>query len=565
MNHKFDINCHSNEFEITKNSEVVDKLLRNLDSITLENSFVEQDLASPANYPFQPGYVIQPARYIVEIEEQYYLVDYAVEEYEPKPIPLTASSLVGLLESEKTSSSLSPEKSPSSQFSFASLFRKHGVLLGLGLGILVTLGTTRMLAPQTTAEAEESELIRESSAVAQTVTTTKVTTTDIDSRLNVSGTVRAYERTPVMSQIAGLLITDVMVERGDYVQQGQILAKLNNQVLQAEKLQAKGAVAQSQARIDELLAGSRAEEIAQAESRVVNARSAIAEATSDLELIQKRVERNTTLQSEGAISRDRLDEVLNQARIAESKLAGAKADLNEEQQALAQLKAGSRPQTIAQAQAELAQAQGRLKAIEAQLADTTITAPRGGIIASREAKVGQTTDTSEMLFTIIQDGRLELSLLVPETLIGKIRPGQRVQITDKNNRDLELSGKVREIDPLIDNSSRQATVKVDLPSGTRLKPGMFLQAAINTDTNQGLAVPIEALLPQSENKAIAFLVQQDNTVKAQQVNLGEILPGQKVEIVGGLQPGDRLVVKGAVYLKDGDKVVISQEPLSSSN
>ncbi|MEO1005261.1 MAG: efflux RND transporter periplasmic adaptor subunit, partial [Cyanobacteria bacterium J06638_38] len=532
---------------------------------TLENSFVEQDLASPANYPLQPGYVIQPARYIVEIEEQYYLVDYAVEEYEPKPIPLTASSLVGLLESEKTSSSLSLEKAPSSQFSFASLFRKHGVLLGLGLGILVTLGTTRMLAPQTTAEAEESELIRESSAVAQTVTTTKVTTTDIDSRLNVSGTVRAYERTPVMSQIAGLLITDVMVERGDYVQQGQILAKLNNQVLQAEKLQAKGAVAQSQSRIDELLAGSRAEEIAQAESRVVNARSAIAEATSDLELIQKRVERNTTLQSEGAISRDRLDEVLNQARIAESKLAGAKADLNEEQQALAQLKAGSRPQTIAQAQAELAQAQGRLKAIEAQLTDTTITAPRGGIIASREAKVGQTTDTSEMLFTIIQDGRLELSLLVPETLIGKIRPGQRVQITDNNNRDLELSAKVREIDPLIDNSSRQATVKVDLPSGTRLKPGMFLQAAINTDTNQGLAVPIEALLPQSENKAIAFLVQQDNTVKAQQVNLGEILPGQKVEIVEGLQPGDRLVVKGAVYLKDGDKVVISQEPLSPSN
>ena len=207
---------------------------------------------------------------------------------------------------------------------------------------------------------------------------------------------------------------------------------------------------------------------------MLNRRSLRAE--SDLELVRKRVQRNTSLQAEGAISRDALDEIINQERVAESALAGAKAQLNEAKQALAQAQAGSRPETIAQAEAELAQAKGRLEAVEAQLADTTITAPSAGIIASREARVGQITSASEMMFTIIQDGRLELQLQVPETLLGKIQSGQQVRISS-NNRNINLTGKVRQIDPAINNSSRQATVRVDLPSNSNLKPGMFLQAA----------------------------------------------------------------------------------------
>jgi multidrug efflux pump subunit AcrA (membrane-fusion protein) len=426
------------------------------------------------------------------------------------------------------------------------------------VGILLTFGATRIFAPQTTANgtSESTEAI-ESAANSQTVTVAEVTTTDINNRLNASGTVIAYERIPVMSQAAGLQITDVLVERGDYVDRDRVLARLNNQVLSAEKFEARGAVAQAKARLSELQAGSRSEEIARAESRVANARSAVTQTESDLELVQKRVERNQTLQAEGAISRDRLDEILNQERVAKSALTGAKANFNEARQELAQLRAGSRPETIAQARAELTQAQGRLQAIEAQLAETTITAPTAGIIADREAKVGQITSNSEMLFTIIQDGRLELRLQIPETLIGKIQPGQSVLVTS-NNRNIKLTGKVRQIDPAIDDSSRQATVRVDLPQGTNLKPGMFLQAAINTDTNQGQAVSIEALLPQSGNKAIAFVVQADNTVKAQKVTMGEILSEQQVEVVEGLQPGDRIVLKGAAYLKDGDRVVISQ-------
>ncbi len=65
-----------------------------------------------------------------------------------------------------------------------------------------------------------------------------------------------------------------------------------------------------------------------------------------------------------------------------------------------------------------------------------------------------------------------------------------------------------------------------------------------------------AVLPQSDGSAIAYVLQADNTVKAQPVEMGEILPSEKVEIESGLQVGDRVVVKGAAYLKEGDLVEV---------
>ena len=544
------------EFDLIRESKPGDRLLEDLSNLSLDTAIESNEDKLLSKASLEP-----PGTYIIERDGGFYLLDTTAVEPIPSAIKshnLARSTSSIEVKEEKDRKGL-PAKFPTARF-----LGKHGLLLGAVLGILLTLSATKIFSSQTTANKSQSEPeVVGDRALAQTVTVIEVITTEIDSTLNVSGTVAAFEQTPVMSQAAGLQITDVLVERGDSVTRGQVLARLNDRILQAERTEAQGAVSQARASLAELQAGSRTEEIAQAESRVANAQSAIAQTESDLELVRKRVQRNTSLQAEGAISRDALDEIINQERVAESALAGAKAQLNEAKQALAQAQAGSRPETIAQAEAELAQAKGRLEAVEAQLADTTITAPSAGIIASREARVGQITSASEMMFTIIQDGRLELQLQVPETLLGKIQSGQQVRISS-NNRNINLTGKVRQIDPAINNSSRQATVRVDLPSNSNLKPGMFLQAQINTETNQGQAVPIEALLPQTGNKAIAFVVQPDNTVKAQDVVMGEILPEQRVEVVEGLKPGDRIVLKGAAYLKDGDKVAISKDPVSAS-
>ena len=562
MNYKSNLNPQSQKSEGSSDSKIFEELLTNLDKVALGNTLAEtnsHELVYPA---FETNFVLQPATYITEIGDRFYLLDYQ-SQYDPQPVPIEASNLMKNTSPLKDSTSLDIVKSEQSltakpnktKDSEASFFGNK-VLIGVGLGILLTLGATRVFSP-TTSNSEAELQIDSATAPRQTVTVAEVTRENIDRTLNVSGTVTAFERTPVMSQAGGLLITEILAERGDYVDRAQVLAKLNDSILSAEKIEAQGAVEQARAKLDELEAGNRAEEIARAQSRVTNARAAVTQAESNLNLVQKRVERNRTLQAEGAISRDRLDEVLNQEQVSKSDLVAAVASLNEAQQELAQLQSGSRPQTIAAARAELTQARGRLQKIEAELANTIITAPSAGIIASRDAKVGQITSGSEQLFSIIQNGRLELRLQVPETLINRIEIGQDVLITSDTD-SMQLTGKVREIDPLIDDNSRQASVKVDLPNNTNLKPGMFLQAAIEVDSSPGEAVAIEALLPQSGNKAIAFVLQENNTVKAQTVEMGEILSEQKVEIIDGLNPGDRIVLKGAAYLKDGDRVIVKE-------
>jgi HlyD family secretion protein len=205
----------------------------------------------------------------------------------------------------------------------------------------------------------------------------------------------------------------------------------------------------------------------------------------------------------------------------------------------------------------LAAAKAQYQLVTVQLNDARVVAPVSGKIAQRHARVGDITSATQKLFTIIQNGRLELLLKVPETQLSLIRVGQAVKITSQQNRQLNLTGKVREIEPLVDEQSRQATVKVDLPVQKALKPGMFLQVEIVTSQSSGLTVPMGAVLPQTDGSAIAFVVQANNTVKAEPIQLGEILPNQQVEITRGLQSGDRVVVKGAAYLKDGNTITVT--------
>ena len=539
---------------LIENNEASNASNLGLDWLNLEFVYQNSELVNKKSYNFIPGV------YITEIEREFFTPEF-LDNKKPEILiplelsnPLKASEIVTGSHKTKTLTANSLQTD-------SNLFRqleKKGLIVGLGLGVLLSWALTNWFSPKISpANQTTSTPVSESVTSARAVTVGEVEQTIVERTLNTSGTVAAYEEIPVMSQATGLQITKILADRGAYVRRGQVLAELSDKRLQAEMVQAQGAVAQAQARLNELQAGSRPEEIAQAQARVDNTESDVVQAESDLDLVQKRVKRNQALQIEGAITRDLLDEILNQERVASSNLIGAKARLQEATQELAQLKAGTRLQTIRQAEAELTQAKGRLQLIAAQLEDTKIIAPVDGIIATRKAQVGEIVSNSESLFSIIENGRLELRLKVPETLIRKITRDKKVRITSDVDRNLELLGKVREIDPVIDDSSRLAMVKVDLPSGINLKPGMFLKADITTATTPGKTVPIEALLPQSDSQAIAFVLQEDNTVRSQLVDMGEILTDRRIEILQGLAAGDRVVLKGSAYLKDGDQVTIS--------
>lgn len=431
----------------------------------------------------------------------------------------------------------------------------RGLILGIALGGLVTFGVTRFTsAPRTSRTPVTPPAEAKTEAPARSVTTAIVGTTRVDRSQKATGTVAARELIPVLSQATGLQIQEIFVDEGDTVRAGQLLARLDDKVLQAQLNQAIANVATSSARLAELRAGARSEEIARAKETIRRIKAEISQADSDRDLARKRVERNRTLEAEGAIARDRLDEVLNEERNKEAIVQQARAKLAEAEQQLAELRAGTRPEVIAQAVAQLAEARSRVEIVRAQLENTRVISPVNGKISERNARVGDTTNGQNPLFRIIENGRLELALKVPETRLPAIRVGSPVTITSDADTRLKLSGRVREIDPVVDEQSRQATVKVDLPNAGELKPGMFLRGSIVTDTATSLTVPMEAVLPKTDDRATIYRVKPDNTVEAINITLGQILPSNRVEILDGLTAGDRIVVKGAAYLGDGDKI-----------
>jgi HlyD family secretion protein len=452
-------------------------------------------------------------------------------------------------------------------------FGQINLFLGMGLGAIVTVLATYLLSPQ---KGNVIPPIASSVAnhPAQSITVARVESTDIPRTLEATGTVAAFELIPVMSPSTGLQIEQVLVKENYSVRSGQTLAILDDAVLQAKVAEARALVRSQEARLSELKAGSRKEEIAQAQENVKANQQGVTQAQKSLELAQKKVERNQQLADRGALPLDKLDEILNQEQINLSNLEQAKAKLREAQQKLAQLQKGNRPETIAQAEADLAQAKAQLQLVLAQLEDTRITAPVSGTISQKNASVGDVVATntgnngssgngsvgnvssSNALFTIIKDGRLELRLQVPATDLARINVGQTVRITSDIDSKIVLNGKVRAIDPTVNEKSRQAIVKVDLPSNRVLKLGMFLKGEIATSSTVALSVPTKALIPQTDGSALVYVLQKDKTVKAVKVEVGDTIVGERIEVKSGLQVNDEVAIKGAPYLKDGDRVSI---------
>lgn len=536
-------------------------------------SFSPQRSPNSVNNP--PNDRESEAVYLAELDGEFFTVNYDNDQ-NPKIIPLRVEEVAQSAKSKSVAKevpnqdkaqfvaseqadSSSQDKSQEKLLQSKSKFSEtKSLVMGIGIGLLIVFVGSKLFSGKPPAPEPVARDVAVEAVPTQkrAVTVATVMAGSLDKNLKVSGTVAAAELIPVTSQTVGLQIAEILVDEGDVVSQGQLLARLNDGTVQAEYAQAQAAVVAAQARLADLQAGSTSEELAQAQQRVKRAKAVLEQAESDLDLTSKRVQRNSNLEAQGAISRDRLDEIVNQERTARATVAQSEASLQEAQQALRQLEIGARPEVLAQAQAELAQARGRLQFATVELNNTQIIAPVSGVVSQRDARVGDVTSRDRNLFAIIENDNLELELQVSETDLNRVRLGQKVTIKDEQgNTFIE---QVRKIDPVVNSSSRLATVEVGLPEDANLQPGMFLEAAIATSQVSGVTVPIKALLPQNNDRATIFVLQDGDRVESRVVKMGDIVADNQVEIIEGLQPGEQIIVKGAAYLKDGDYVAVNE-------
>ena len=426
------------------------------------------------------------------------------------------------LRSSDISGNASGELAPRNGSRSGWLSGPKGLLIGLGLGLGLAFVGARLAQQQSAAAPTPSAANAQVSTAS--VTTARAEGAPIKETITASGTVQAFDLLSVSPRASGLQIQSVTVRVGDRVTTGQVLATLDDSVLRAQIEQAEAQVSAAQA------------QVTQDEAEAAQARATAAEA-------QEKYDRYAALYAKGAISQEELATRRTQLTTAREAVGSSTAAID------------SSEATVRSRRAEVSQ-------IMTQLDQTQVLAPADGVIAEKSASVGDTAAAGTPLFKIISGDQLELALSIPQTQLAKVSIGAPVQISSSADPNLQLQGSVRTIDPVVDEQSRKATVKVSLPGSDRLRSGMFLQAAIMTGSRQGVVVPAAAVLPQSSGGFVVYTLNADGTVKANAVEVGDRMAAAgdvpaRIEIKSGLRANTPVVVEGASYVQDGDLVDVA--------
>lgn len=203
--------------------------------------------------------------------------------------------------------------------------------------------------------------------------------------------------------------------------------------------------------------------------------------------------------------------------------------------------------------ANLASARASLSETRTRLSQATIRAPVGGLIISRSVTKGQIISAGTELFRMVRDGRLELDAQVPETQLGLVRAGQPATVTSSEAGT--TSGTVRIVTPEVNPTSRLGLARISLAAGSHLRPGMFARADIAAGDQPATTVPTGAVLYRN-NKSGVFVLNADSSVHFQPVTVLSRNDAQTA--VDGVAVGARVIVDGAGFLNEGDRVVVSQ-------
>lgn len=332
-------------------------------------------------------------------------------------------------------------------------------------------------------------------------------------RVIASGLVGAVELVQVQPLIEGQPIETLEAEVGDFVAEGEVLARLSLSTLELQKSQFTAALASAKATI------------AQAEAQVLEAQASSDEA-------QRVSQRTAQLRQQGAASQAAADTAQAGAISANARVMVAR-------------------QTLAAARAQVLLAEAQLANIELQRARTNVVAPVAGEIVERNAMLGAIASAQgEPMFTLLRDSALELFADVAEQDLIRLKPGQPVLIRILGAKE-PIPGTIRLVEPAIDTDTRLGRARIGIERMEAVRSGMFAEAEILIAERETLAVPITAVGSGPEGATVMRV--RDGTVERRRVLTG-IRDAGLVEIVEGLAPGDLVVTKAAAFVRPGDRI-----------
>lgn len=401
-----------------------------------------------------------------------------------------------------------------------------------------------------------------------TVTTALAKTSRVEEKMAVTGTIRSWDELKVGSEVGGLHVKSIYVEEGQHVKKGQLLAELNANLFLAQLSQAEAKLKSARANLVKSTQPNRPEEIAglqasyeQAKNKLQQEQLQLGKAKVNLEGAELLVPRYEFLATRGAVSQveaeskrmDR-DKAKIELQTEVEKVEAAENDVEIARQKLLQAKNGGRREDVLVTEASCDEIKGEIKRLEEQINQTKIKAPDDGKILQRNVHIGDTSDFSKPFFILSRLNKLELVAQVNNQDLSRLHEGQKVLITGSEVKNARVEGTVRIVGPQINETSRLAPVKIELPYSPKLLPGMFVRGEILLSAHDGLTVPLSCLETRGD-KTYVFRLENKRAVFTP-VQAGAHHNGN-VEILSGLTEGQAVIEKGAQFLSDRDPVAVA--------
>jgi len=356
----------------------------------------------------------------------------------------------------------------------------------------------------------------------------KVEKGDLAKSVVATGKVTPITKVEVKSKASGI-VKKLMVEYGDTVKKGQLLAQLDKDEIQAQ--------------VDQSHAALQAAEASLASSEADSERAMVDAEGPDVPLLKRQYERAVEMAKDGVVSESALDEADRNYKMALNKQNVAKAQVTV-------LKA-----KIRQSEAEVAKDKANLAQLEEQLSYTDIVSPIDGIVLSRDVEIGDAVSSilvlgssATLVMTLGDTSQVYVKGKVDESDIGKVYLGQPARIKVESFKDKTFYGKVTKISPMgveKDNvTTFEVRVSINNPGG-ELKAEMTANAEIILEEHKNvLQIPEGAIIYDKDKQASVEVPDpraKDGKRKVA-VNIG-ISNGAKTELLSGLKEGDQVVLQ----------------------
>jgi HlyD family secretion protein len=356
----------------------------------------------------------------------------------------------------------------------------------------------------------------------------KVEKGDLAKSVVATGKVTPITKVEVKSKASGI-VKKLLVDYGDRVKKGQLLAQLDKVEIEAQVEQSK--------------AGLEAAEANLKSSQADFERAKVDAEGPDVPVLKRAYDRATSMAKDGVVSASALDDAEKNYEMALNKQNVSKAQVTV-------LKA-----KIAQSQANVAQDEANLKQLEEQLSYTDIISPIDGIVLSRDVQMGDAVSSilvlgssATLVMTLGDTSEVYVKGKVDESDIGKVYLGQRARIKVESFKDKTFDGKVTKISPMgveKDNvTTFEVRVSIQNPGG-ELKAEMTANAEIILEEHKNvLQIPEGAILYDKDKKASVEIPNPKGKEGKDKVavNIG-ISNGAKTEVLSGLKEGDQVVLQ----------------------